>query len=489
MRIEETFCVTVTKDDGQKLGLDVTEDLCVKSIEGGLVADWNASSSSDCVQAGDRITQINGRDVSKFGEMAEAVKDGGELKIVVARPGEVDKPSTVQSAPMPAETALVQAQEEPQGVMEVQRKFMNQYGEQLEQLLSVAVYLVPIQDEEDDVAGFWSQAVYSIIDLFGLYRTVILRNPDAVPVAPLSKAKALGPGLPELAPRELLAESRRRYTIAAFALRSIRAVQVLIEMRALKFRGPQRALRVCFQVEVIKLGLKLFLRSLMPFSFYVDEEALEEVEPPQGRKNPFGLPQPAAPAQPSPQPSPVQLQAPVQGSGEVYVGSRTGKQLRPIASRASSSPAVGAEAPRGGAPSLVGLNDDRSDATPQMAVAEAVYHARPLVHLWLLMRRGQKSWFAWTVALFMDYISHGLLAMQVQPRPKTRAAALEVAELNRRRSALMWAFARNPFFERWLESHAVRLDNFIKRIPVLNIFNVVELFVVLRPLYFYTSAS
>lgn len=451
------------------------------------MADWNASSSSDCVQAGDFITEINGNGVSKFADMAELVKDGGELKMFVSRPGEVYTESVVRSAPTPEATAptapaaisSVQAQEEPQGVMEVQRKFMNQYGEQLEQLLSVAVYLVPIQDEADDVAGFWSQAVYSIIDLFGLYRTVILRNPDAIPVAPLSKAKPLGPGPPELlVPKEILAESRRKYTIAAFALRSIRAVQVLIEMHALKIRGSQRALRVCFQVEVIKLGLKLFLRKLMPFSFYVDEDALEEVEPPVGKKNPFGLP---APAEPVPQPS----QAPVQGTGEVYVGLRTGKR---IGSRAGA-PNTGAAVSSGGPPSIAGINDDRSDLTPQMAVADAVYHARPFVHLFLLMRRGQKSWFAWTVALVMEYISHGLLAMQVHPRPKTRAAALEVAELNRRRSALMWAFARNPFFERWLESHAVRLDNFIKRIPVLNIFNVVELFLVLRPLYFYTSAS
>lgn len=497
--VAHTFSVTVTKNDGQKLGLDVSESLCVRSVDAGLVADWNALSAADRVQVGDYISEINGKRVRNYGEMKDAVIAGGMLTMAIDRPDAVQEQVTPSSATAPVTTPAPapatpsvqaqEAQEGPQGVMEVQRKFMNQYGEQLEQLLSVGVYLVPIQDEEDDLAGFWSQAVYSVIDLFGLYRTVLLRDPDAVPVAP--QCKALAPGLPEVAPRELLAESRRRYTVAAFALRSIRAVQVLIEMRALKFRGSQGALRVCFQVEVVKLALKLFLRSLMPFSFYVDEDALEEVEPPKGKKNPFGLPEPAAAPQPAP-PAPVQLQAPVQGSGEVYVGSRTGKQLRPIASRAVSDPAVGdasAAASSSGAPSIAGLNEDRSDATQQMAVAEAVYHARPFVHLFLLMRRGQKSWLAWTVALLMDYLSHGLLGMQVQPRPKTRAAALESAELNRRRSALMWAFARNPFFERWLESHAVRLDNFIKKIPVLNIFNVMELFLVLRPFYFYTSAS
>ncbi|CAK0819969.1 unnamed protein product, partial [Prorocentrum cordatum] len=241
--------------------------------------------------------------------------------------------------------------------------------------------------------------------------------------------------------------------------------QVLLEMWALRRGGcPERALRLCARVEAAKLLLKLALRRQTPFAFYVDEAALDEAEPPSGAG--AQAPLQAAPAQ------------------DAFVGRRTGRTLTALGPHAAHRGSA-----LGVARSLGNIVADRSPGSLQTLVAEVLFHGRPFVHLMMLIQRGRRSWAAWFVAVLLDRLSLGLLTSAVRPRPNSRAAALELAELRRRRWLQAWALARSPAFELLLRRPAERLDRILKRIPIVNLFNFLELGLALQPLYSSSSAS
>mmetsp|Transcript_17477 Transcript_17477/g.52808 ORF Transcript_17477/g.52808 Transcript_17477/m.52808 type:complete len:372 (+) Transcript_17477:260-1375(+) len=351
--------------------------------------------------------------------------------------------------------------------LNAQRKFMDQYGDPLEQLLSTLVYLIPVQDEEDR-DGYWSQAVYSFLDLFNLYRSALRRSPESLPVV---DAAAAGPAAGVSSASACRSRRLRlQYSAAAFLLRALRSVQVLLEMRATRARGLRAALRVCLRIEVVKLALKLAMRSRTPFAFYVDEDALEAEEPPRLRREREDLGAAAPRALPRGGAAEPELPG-------AFVGRRSGKTLRTPGGTAAPAPPLG------------GLGGDASGATPQIAVAEALFHGRPLLHVVLLLSRGRSSWLAWLSALFVDVVSLLLLTPAVRHRPNSRAAALESAELKRRRAQLWWALARSPAYDCLFRRLCESLDRALKRIPVVNVFNVVELALALQPFYFTTSAS
>ncbi|CAJ1350616.1 unnamed protein product [Effrenium voratum] len=355
-----------------------------------------------------------------------------------------------------------------------QRSFMDTWGAQLEQMLQMCVLLVPVQEEDDDKAGFWSQVVYSVSDLFNLYRTVVLRSPDEIPVCEEVDSGTLAE------PSKKLRQDRLSYMLAAFALRAIRSIQVLIEMDAFRRKGSKHALQVCMRIEIVKLALKIFLRFRMPFNFYVDEVAIEDAEPPklleQQRNALLGQSQNSTetPSEVAPAPS-------------AYVGRRTGRSLKVLeGAEEPSQPAAPLPPP----PRVAhGLRSDCTPHTLQIAVAEVLYHCRPLIHLAMLRRRGRKSWAAWFAAVLLERLSVGLLMMELRNKTGSRAAALEAAEVSRRHNQIWWALVRSPCFDKILRRPAETLDWVLKKIPVINMFNIVELFMVLQPFYFSTSGS
>ncbi|CAK9092029.1 unnamed protein product [Durusdinium trenchii] len=356
---------------------------------------------------------------------------------------------------------------------------MDTWGAQLEQMLQMCVLLVPVQEEDDDKAGFWSQVVYSASDLFNLYRTVVLRSPEEIPVCEAAHRGVLAK------PSKELRRARLSYMLAAFALRAIRSVQVLVEMDAFRRQGAKYALHVCTRIEVVKLVLKIFLRFRMPFNFYVDEVAIEDAEPPklleQQRNALLGQSQNGnaeAPSEAAPSPA----------ADQPFVGRRTGRSLKALEGKAPTSDAP--KAPRPPPPRVAdGLRRDCTPHTSQIAVAEVLYHSRPLIHLAMIRSRGRKSWAAWVVALLLERLSTGLLAMELRSLPNSRASLLEAAEVSRRQNQMWWALVRSPVFDRLLKRPCETLDWVLKKIPVINLFNIVELFLVLQPFYFSTSGS
>ncbi|CAE7938475.1 pex16 [Symbiodinium sp. KB8] len=368
-----------------------------------------------------------------------------------------------------------------QAGLAAQRAFMDRWGEQLEQMLQMCVVLVPVQEDDDDKAGFWSQAVYSLSDLFNLYRTVVLRSPEEIPVCDNPNTGIVSMTQP---PSKELRRARLTYMLAAFALRALRSIQVLVEMDAFRRKGSKHALRVCFRLEIVKLVLKVFLRLRMPFSFYVDEVAIEDAEPPKllEQRNAALLGKRDEQA--------TESDAACAAAETVYVGRRTGRSLKALEAQ---GPGNGDTAPQPAAapPARVaaGLGEDRTPNTRQIVVAEVLHHMRPLLHLTMLHRRGRKSWGAWLVAVLLDRISAGLLEQELRPKSGTRAAALELAEVRRRQNQVWWALLRSPMFDKLLRRPSEALDWVLKKIPVINMFNIVELALVLQPFYFSTSGS
>lgn len=62
------FCISVSRFQGESLGLRLLPDLRIESVLwDGIVASWNAENPDKCVQSGDRIMEVNGkRDVSSI---------------------------------------------------------------------------------------------------------------------------------------------------------------------------------------------------------------------------------------------------------------------------------------------------------------------------------------------------------------------------------------------------------------------------------------
>lgn len=295
------------------------------------------------------------------------------------------------------------------------------FGRPSEQLLNVLVYFMPVNKDANGVSGTHPQHFFVVSDLLSLHRTMLLRRPEAAPVATDQKAA------------DLVAK-RATYFVSAFTLRALRALQVWLEMHVHRALGGDQALRFCFVLEVIKLVLKMVSQSATPFAIHVDEEAVDVVEDSE---------------------SVVAKQG---GSG-VYIAAK------PLHSKDCSETSLG------------------------VVVGETLYHARPLVHLFLLMQLGRKSWKAWCTAVGLDYLSMVFLAAALRPRNHTRGFDFEAAEMQRRRNRLWWAAARSPLFDEIFQKPIEDLDAFIKNVPVLSLFRFPELFLALQPFWFSTSAS
>ena len=64
------------------------------------------------------------------------------------------------------------------------------------------------------------------------------------------------------------------YGMICLALKIIRALQLLLEVSALRRGGEGPRFALCLRLELLKLILKLMLRSLTPFAFYCDEQSI-----------------------------------------------------------------------------------------------------------------------------------------------------------------------------------------------------------------------
>jgi len=137
-----------------------------------------------------------------------------------------------------------------------QQAFLKRYGDTIEQSLQFGIMLMPVSPPESDKVGFQEQTMYSLMEVFSLYRSFVMRQ--MVP-------KLINPNK----------DNRRWYTALSFLLRMLRSVQMLFEIYAYRKGGRKSAIRMCFSIELIKLCLKNRLATLMPFPILVDDETME----------------------------------------------------------------------------------------------------------------------------------------------------------------------------------------------------------------------
>lgn len=98
--------VSIVKGAGQQLGLSLCQDdVSVTSVEFGLVADWNTSSSAHHVQPGDRIIECNGTCITNMSELISCVKIGGALTIVFER-SQAKMPAAITQLQMTTDAQL-----------------------------------------------------------------------------------------------------------------------------------------------------------------------------------------------------------------------------------------------------------------------------------------------------------------------------------------------------------------------------------------------
>eukprot|EP00397_Hematodinium_sp_SG-2012_P023589 GEMP01024518.1.p1 GENE.GEMP01024518.1~~GEMP01024518.1.p1 ORF type:complete len:303 (+),score=45.76 GEMP01024518.1:287-1195(+) len=239
------------------------------------------------------------------------------------------------------------------------------------------------------------------------------------------------------AARPLLVEpssqNHRIYSTIAFLLRGLRSIQVLFEIYAHREGGRKAALGMCLRIEFIKVLMKAACVRLLPFPIYIDDESVEK-----------------------------------DSSAGEYVGKRGGMRL----------PAYG---------SLSSQTIVRQQSSPRQTAGEAFFHLRPFLHLLLLRFWGEDKW-SWLASVIPDLLSLKLLdtgGADANPEKST----LMQQELHRRRALLVWAFMRSPFFEKVFETPLHLLNTLWKKIPVLMYFNIIELFLLLRPFYFSTSGT
>jgi hypothetical protein len=97
---------------------------------------------------------------------------------------------------------------------------------------------------------------------------------------------------------------------------------------------------------------------------------------------------------------------------------------------------------------------------------------------------GRRSWPAWFLAIIVDHLSLVLLEAKGEC-----LAPNERQEVDRRRFGQYYALLRSPFFDRFVQGSVVKIDSVIKRIPILNVFNLLDIWLALQPLYFSTSGT
>ncbi|XP_023675513.1 peroxisomal biogenesis factor 16 [Paramormyrops kingsleyae] len=131
-----------------------------------------------------------------------------------------------------------------------------------------------------------------------------------------------------------------------------------------------------------------------------------------------------------------------------FVGQRSGRVMRPLASGPSQHIRLW------GAPKRVrrhGHQEDDASHPPtplglQETIAESLYIARPLVHLLFLGLCGRRSWKPWLVSGILEITSFGLM------NDTKLLNRREQAEMRRRAFLLFYYLLRSPFYDRYSET-------------------------------------
>ncbi|CDI75739.1 hypothetical protein, conserved [Eimeria praecox] len=407
-----------------------------------------------------------------------------------------------------------------QAVLEWHRCILEMYGGTVEDIARLALQVLPAH-AADDRSERRFLIIQGVFDVFCLYRAHFLSPPGELlqaealhhqwkirrecssESAGVSRLAGISrdPAVPLLGGRPLemganttvgLPTSVRVALFGAIslALKIVRALQLLLEVSALRQGGEGPRFALCLRLELLKLVLKLMLRALTPFAFYCDEHSICQALAAHKEKQVISDSEKLRP----------------------FYGRRTGRKVPPLPSAARqlardhealTAAAAAEQLPRQWALIIVVwlFNELKASASPRRlcillnrfrstawrpVLAEILYHIRPFIHLYLLRRaRNTMSWTPWLVALFIEANSVSLL--HGSPQVMEHLSPVEAAELHRRLTGVTYALLRPPFFDKFLARPVEAIDFVVRRVPLLNHFNVLDAFLAYRGLYFTTS--
>lgn len=400
-----------------------------------------------------------------------------------------------------------------QSIREWHQRFLEMYGGPVEDITRLALQVLPAQ-ATDDQSERRLLIIQGLFDVFCLYRAYFLSPSEGLLQAETlhqqwrlraerSLGRSGGPNYsgPPLSfdghslgerPEGLpLSVRLALYGVASLALKIVRSLQLLLEINKLRKEGVGSQFALCLRLELLKLVLKMILYALTPFAFYCDEQSIAQALEANKEK---------------------QMAAEADRLRPCY-GKRTGRRIPPLPSavpqtndeQAAMVAAALQPLPRQWAllVALWILRELRANMSWRRVcdlgkllkstswrpvLGEVLYHIRPFVHLYLLKRaRTTKSWTPWLAALFIEANSVSLL--HGSPQVMERLSPIEAAELRRRMTGVPYALLRPPFFDKFLARPFETIDFFLRRVPLLNYFNVLDAFLVYRNLYFTTSIT
>ncbi|CAD7973818.1 unnamed protein product [Amoebophrya sp. A120] len=453
----------------------------------------------------------------------------------------------------------------------LQRDFLLAYGDSVESLIQHGVFFLPGGTTSTD--GVREQFIYSLAELFGIYRRLVVQEHQEV--------ERIGTSRPF--PTTLSCTSETTAKVAVFLLKAVRCLQLVVEMR-------HPGVKTCFVLELLKIFAKFYLWRQQRRSFNACPMLIDEsVEATAAAVEAAALNTGATTA-----PTPVITDE--DGYETVFhehKGKHSGIVLRGhVRKQVFSYPGHDATA-SGKMGETDSLNEDQSDVVndenikgnnlvvpgrllvapsfprtrppARILLGEWLYHLRPLLVLFLQHRMARwsttrvvsvknrdagvgnqhiggnqhhhagaaqphpdhgtacsNSWPAWWAAVLVDLLSIQLQWQNQNTTSNNTTAApswegsaadhhdrqeygknkhtttsssqehqiinLQQLELKRRRSLLLYALIRSPFFEKFFP--AERLQKMWERIPVVGKhFNLVQLLLLWRPYYFYTSGT
>ncbi|CDJ40440.1 hypothetical protein, conserved [Eimeria tenella] len=421
-----------------------------------------------------------------------------------------------------------------QAVRSWHRCILEVYGGAIEDITKVALQVLPAH-ATDDRSERQFLLVQGLFEVFCLYRAHFLSPPEELLQAEtlhhqwklrkkysIDATQASSTEETSLPPVFVLSErygdlavDRRRglptsvrlalYGFVSLALKVVRALQLLLEVNALRSGGEGPRFALCLRLELVKLLLKLILHALTPFAFYCEEQSVYQALAVQKEKQKILESERMRPS----------------------YGRRTGRKIPPLPSTARQFPNDGQAAFAAAAKEQLPrqwivlviewlFNELRAISSPSRMVAtwhhlrltpwrlwifkagchpayphrpvlaEVLYHLRPFIHLYLLKRaKTTKSWTSWLAAMLVEANSVSLL--HSCPEVMERLSPIEAAELHRRLTGLPYALLRPPFFDKFLARPCEAIDFVVSRVPLLNHFNVLDAFLAYRDLYFISS--
>ncbi|KAG0027468.1 Peroxisomal membrane protein pex16 [Podila clonocystis] len=341
----------------------------------------------------------------------------------------------------------------------------------IESTLRSLTYILPGRFDDADLA---SEALFSTLNLLGIYHDTILTKH----VASLPASHRPTPSPHNRYTRDWQSNSLT-YKRVALAMTIIQYTEVLIEMGVQKKWGAQYKWRVITALEAFKVAGRVALMRLTNQRMIVYPVHTERDVDPATLAD--------------------LAEAELSVKESHWTGTRTGNTRLQL-SAVQKSGKKGSDVtefllskvltpdivrkPR----DLVGMLNGLG------AVGEYLFILRPLIYVLAMRKYGQKSWYPWFLSLAIELSSRSCLTTSLAARGGGRSGSgtpLEKDEMKRRLWLLLYYVLRSPFYDRFTKERLHKFTVAASKKPLISLVGgiVKDYQPLWESIYFYTSGS